>query len=73
VRAAEGWTDQDGAAVASMPTALVQQQLGHAGPMLTLTRYGAFIPQREDRDHWARVVEKAQARSAKGSAMTVNR
>jgi len=58
---------------AGMPTALVQQQLGHAGPMLTLTRYGAFIPQREDRDHWARVVQKAQARSAKGSAMTVNR
>jgi integrase len=57
---------------AGMPTALVQQQLGHAGPMLTLTRYGAFIPQRDDRDHWGRVVEEYQARGAVDGAIAVN-
>ncbi len=47
---------------AGMPHAIVQAQLGHASPMLTLSRYGAFIPTDADRDHWSQRVQDYQAR-----------
>ncbi|HZM28562.1 MAG TPA: tyrosine-type recombinase/integrase [Gemmatimonadales bacterium] len=36
---------------ARVPVAVVQAQLGHSSPMLTLRRYGAFIPDGADRAH----------------------
>ena len=39
---------------ASAPVAVVQQQLGHSSPMLTLTKYGRFIPTAADRNEWER-------------------
>jgi integrase len=37
---------------AGTPVAVVQHQLGHASPTLTLTTYGPFIPTGADRDRW---------------------
>ena len=37
---------------AGAPVAVVQNQLGHSSPMLTLSLYGRFIPQASDRAHW---------------------
>lgn len=50
---------------AGVPIALVQRQLGHSTPMLTLTTYGQFIPTGEDRAHWEREVTKAEKRRTK--------
>jgi integrase len=49
---------------AGMPVALVQAQLGHSTPVLTLKVYGAFMPQGADRAHWRDVVEQDQQRRA---------
>lgn len=40
------------AARAGTPIAVIQNQLGHASPMLTLTKYGRFLPSGADRDRW---------------------
>jgi integrase len=37
---------------AGTPVKVVQQQLGHASPNLTLSLYGQFLPSGADRDHW---------------------
>jgi len=50
---------------AGVPVAVVQAQLGHSAPMLTLKTYGAFIPTGDDRERWAEVVEQDQARRQK--------
>lgn len=47
---------------AGVPIALVQRQLGHSTPMLTLNTYGAFIPTGEDRAHWESQTTAAEAR-----------
>ena len=47
---------------AGVPVAVVQQQLGHSTPMLTLTTYGAFIPTGQDRAHWEKQVTKSEQR-----------
>jgi integrase len=50
---------------AGVPVAVVQRQLGHSTPMLTLQTYGAFIPTGEDRAHWTQHVTLAEARRTK--------
>jgi integrase len=47
---------------AGVPVAVVQAQLGHSTPTLTLKTYGAFMPQGADRAHWAEVVERDHER-----------
>jgi integrase len=47
---------------AGVPVAVVQAQLGHSTPMLTLSTYGAFIPTGADREKWEREVEADQKR-----------
>jgi integrase len=47
---------------AGVPVPVVQRQLGHSTPVLTLQTYAAFIPQGQDRAHWAQVVEQDQER-----------
>jgi integrase len=37
---------------AGVPLKVVQVQLGHATPQMTLAIYGQFIPSGADRDHW---------------------
>jgi integrase len=55
---------------AGTPIAVVQHQLGHASPTLTLTTYGQFIPGAADRDKWEQAATdyESERRSAKGSA-----
>lgn len=43
---------------AGVPVAVVQHQLGHSTPILTLKTYGAFIPTGADRAKWDRQVTK---------------
>ncbi len=45
------------------PIGLVQQQLGHASPMLTLSVYGRFIPSDADHDRWEAPIEHAMLQS----------
>jgi hypothetical protein len=40
------------AARAGTPVAVIQAQLGHGSPMLTLTKYGRFLPSTADRAKW---------------------
>lgn len=40
------------AARAGTPIAVIQAQLGHGSPMLTLTKYGRFLPSAADRERW---------------------
>jgi integrase len=40
------------AARAGTPVAVIQAQLGHGSPMLTLTKYGRFLPSCADRSRW---------------------
>lgn len=47
---------------AGAPVRVVQFQLGHSTPMLTLDTYGAFIPQGTDRDHWEAEATKLDER-----------
>lgn len=52
---------------AGTPLAIVQNQLGHASPMLTLSLYGRFIPSTNDRAYWeakATEMDKLQQRTA---------
>jgi site-specific recombinase XerD len=50
---------------AGVPVAVVQGQLGHSTPMLTLSVYGAFIPTADDRERWERHVEQDQKKRRK--------
>jgi integrase len=62
------------AAKAGTPIAVIQHQLGHGSPMLTLTKYGRFLPSAADRAHWEREATKTDQRSAKdGAKMNRNR
>jgi len=47
---------------AGTPVRIVQIQLGHSAPLLTLGTYGAFIPNAEDRAHWREHVAAAEAK-----------
>lgn len=47
---------------AGTPVAVVQAQLGHSTPMLTLTTYGPFIPTGADRAYWEEQTAKHEAR-----------
>ncbi len=40
------------AARAGTPVAVIQAQLGHGSPILTLTKYGRFLPSASDRARW---------------------
>jgi integrase len=40
------------AARAGTPLAVIQAQLGHGSPMLTLSKYGRFLPSASDREYW---------------------
>ncbi len=40
------------AARAGTPVAVIQAQLGHGSPVLTLTKYGRFLPSTADRAKW---------------------
>ena len=40
------------AARAGTPIAVIQAQLGHGSSMLTLTKYGRFLPSASDRARW---------------------
>jgi integrase len=54
---------------AGVPVAVVQQQLGHSTPVLTLRTYGAFIPTGQDRAKWeAQTTQDSARRSAASSA-----
>jgi integrase len=54
---------------AGVPVAIVQQQLGHSTPVLTLKTYGAFIPTGQDRARWeAQTTQDSARRSAGRSA-----
>lgn len=54
---------------AGMPVAMVQQQLGHSTPMLTLTTYGPFIPTGADRAYWEEQTAKHEARRNPGGVV----
>jgi integrase len=47
---------------AGVPVAVVQAQLGHSTPILTLKTYGAFIPTGDDRARWEAAMESDVAR-----------
>jgi integrase/recombinase XerD len=47
---------------AGVPVRVVQMQLGHATPALTLGLYGAFIPSGEDRATWRAQVTSHEAK-----------
>jgi integrase len=55
-----------GAARAGTPIAVIQAQLGHGSPMLTLTKYGRFLPSAADRAKWekAATIYETQRRKA---------
>jgi integrase len=47
---------------AGVPVAVVQAQLGHSTPMLTLMTYGPWIPTGADRQLWAQRTAESEAR-----------
>lgn len=47
---------------AGAPVRVVQCQVGHATPTLTLSLYGAFLPSDEDRATWRARVTSHEAR-----------
>lgn len=52
---------------AGVPVAVVQAQLGHSTPILTLKTYGAFIPKGDDRKRWEKqVTDDRKRRRAAG-------
>lgn len=53
---------------AGAPVAMVQAQLGHGSPFLTLTKYGRFIPTSDDRARWEKKASEMDRRSAIGGA-----
>jgi integrase len=55
------------AARAGTPIAVIQAQLGHGSPMLTLTKYGRFLPSASDRAKWEKEATRYEI-SRRGSA-----
>lgn len=55
------------AARAGTPIAVIQHQLGHSTPMLTLTKYARFLPSASDREKWEKAATEyeTQRRAAK--------
>lgn len=55
------------AARAGTPIAVIQNQLGHSTPMLTLTKYGRFLPSASDREKWEKAATEyeTQRRAAR--------
>lgn len=55
------------AARAGTPIAVIQNQLGHSSPMLTLSKYGRFLPSASDRAKWEQAATEyeTQRRAAK--------
>jgi integrase len=51
-----------GQARAGVPVHIIQRQLGHSSPKLTLDTYGRFMPDGVDRKHWQGVVSESNAR-----------
>jgi len=49
------------AARAGTPTAVIQQQLGHSSPLLTLSKYGRFLPSVADRARWEAAATQYEA------------
>jgi integrase len=49
------------AARAGTPIAVIQAQLGHGSPMLTLTKYDRFLPSATDRAKWEEEATKYEA------------
>ena len=47
---------------AGTPVAVVQHQLGHGSPMLTLTKYGRFLPSGVDREKWEAAATEYEAK-----------
>lgn len=52
---------------AGTPVKLVQVQLGHATPQMTLNIYGQFIPSGADRDHWQKETQRYEERRRAGN------
>lgn len=52
---------------AGTPIAVVQLQLGHANPQITLNTYGPFIPSGADRAKWERAATKHDAERRRAS------
>lgn len=52
---------------AGTPIAVIQNQLGHSSPMLTLSKYGRFLPSASDRAKWEQAATEyeTQRRAAK--------
>lgn len=55
---------------AGAPIKLVQEQLGHASPNLTLSTYGQFRPSGQDRDRWEQAATDYEADRRKEGAST---
>jgi integrase len=53
------------AARAGTPIAVIQAQLGHGSPSLTLTKYGRFLPSASDRAKWEKAATKYEAQRRK--------
>jgi len=49
------------AARAGTPIAVMQQQLGHSSPVLTLSKYGRFLPSAADRARWEAAATQYEA------------
>jgi integrase len=58
------------AARAGTPTAVIQAQLGHGSPMLTLMRYGRFLPSASDRARWEQEAGKYEEARRKARVMS---
>ena len=56
---------------AGVPVAVVQRQLGHSTPQLTLKTYGTFIPTGEDRARWEAQTSADSARRSAGRSAEV--
>lgn len=52
------------AARAGTPIAVIQNQLGHSSPMLTLTKYGKFLPSASDRAKWEKAATAYEKKRA---------
>jgi integrase len=56
------------AARAGNPVAVIQAQLGHGSPMLTLTKYGRFLPSTADRAKWQTAATEYETRRRRSTS-----
>jgi len=56
------------AARAGTPVAVIQAQLGHGSPMLTLTKYGRFLPSTADRAKWETAATEYETRRCRSTS-----